>query len=166
MKSLSEAPAFFKSAIIRVQYLFQWSLYMTTVAQLIAQKEALEAQIAAARKAENADAIAKVKALVAEHGLTQQDIFGGAKRGPKASGAGKVARPRRRPARRSLRATRAASCLLRAGAIRTASPRRRNRRACASCTARVGPGRGAEDWAFGRRMCATARGRRPVGTTT
>jgi DNA-binding protein H-NS len=60
--------------------------HMTTVAQLLAQKAALEAQIEAARKAENADAIAKVKALVAEHGLTQQDIFGGAKRGRKASG--------------------------------------------------------------------------------
>ena len=59
---------------------------MTTVAQLLAQKAALEAQIDAARKAENADAIAKVKALIAEHGLTQQDIFGGAKRGRKASG--------------------------------------------------------------------------------
>ena len=59
---------------------------MTTIAQLLAQKAALEAQIEAARKAENADAIAKVKALIAEHGLTQQDIFGGAKRGRKASG--------------------------------------------------------------------------------
>lgn len=59
---------------------------MTTVAQLLAQKAALEAQIDAARKAENADAIAKVKALIAEHGLTLQDIFGGAKRGRKASG--------------------------------------------------------------------------------
>lgn len=71
---------------------------MTTVAQLIAQKEALEAQIAAARKAENAEAIAKVKALVAEHGLTAQDIFGGAKRGPKASGATKVAPKYKDPA--------------------------------------------------------------------
>jgi DNA-binding protein H-NS len=59
---------------------------MTTIAQLLAQKAALEAQIEAARKAENAEAIAKVKALIAEHGLTQQDIFGGAKRGRKASG--------------------------------------------------------------------------------
>ena len=59
---------------------------MTTVAQLLAQKAALEAQIEDARKAENADAIAKVKALIAEHGLTQQDVFGGAKRGRKASG--------------------------------------------------------------------------------
>ena len=59
---------------------------MTTIAQLLAQKAALDAQIEAARKAENAEAIAQVKALVAEHRLTQQDIFGGAKRGRKASG--------------------------------------------------------------------------------
>ncbi len=59
---------------------------MSTVAQLLAQKAALDAQIEAARKSENAEAIAQVKALVAEHGLTQQDVFGGAKRGRKASG--------------------------------------------------------------------------------
>ena len=59
---------------------------MTTVAELIKQREASEAQIEAARKAEISDAVAKVRALVAEHGLTQQDIFGGAKRGRKASG--------------------------------------------------------------------------------
>jgi DNA-binding protein H-NS len=59
--------------------------HMTTVAQLLAQKAQLEAQIEAARKAENADAIAKVNALVAEYGLTMEDVFGGAKRGRKAS---------------------------------------------------------------------------------
>ena len=60
---------------------------MTTVAQLLAQKAALEAQIEAARKAENSEAIAKVKALIAEHGLTQQDVFGASvKRARKASG--------------------------------------------------------------------------------
>ncbi|MGV0960073.1 MAG: H-NS family nucleoid-associated regulatory protein [Limnohabitans sp.] len=64
---------------------------MTTLAQLLAQKADLEAQIEAARKAENADAIAKVKALVAEHGLTAQDIFGSAKRGAKAGARATVA---------------------------------------------------------------------------
>lgn len=59
---------------------------MTTIAQLLAQKAALEAQIEAAHKAEKSEAIAKVKELVAEHGLTQQDTFGGTKRGRKASG--------------------------------------------------------------------------------
>jgi DNA-binding protein H-NS len=62
------------------------SSHMSTVAQLLAQKAALDAQIEAARKSENAEAIAQVKGLVAEHGLTQQDVFGGAKRGRKASG--------------------------------------------------------------------------------
>jgi len=70
---------------------------MTTVAQLIAQKEALEAQIEAARKAEISDAVAKVKALVAEHGLTAKDIFGGAKRGAKTGARGTVAPKYRDP---------------------------------------------------------------------
>ena len=59
---------------------------MTTIAQLLAQKAALEAQIEAARKAENADAIAKAKTIIAEFNLTKEDVFGGAKRGRKASG--------------------------------------------------------------------------------
>ena len=71
---------------------------MTTVAQLIAQKQALEAQIEVARKAELADAIAKVKALISEHGLTAQDIFGGAKRGRKAGTRAAVAPKYRDPA--------------------------------------------------------------------
>lgn len=48
---------------------------MTTLAELIKQKDALEAQIEATRKTELSDAIAKVKALVAEHGLKASDIF-------------------------------------------------------------------------------------------
>ena len=59
---------------------------MTTVAQLLAQKAALNAQIEAARKAENSEAIAKVKAIITEFNLTQKDVFGGAKRGRKARG--------------------------------------------------------------------------------
>ena len=49
---------------------------MATLKDLIAQKEALEKQIAETREKELADAIAKVKALIAEHQLTQHDIFG------------------------------------------------------------------------------------------
>lgn len=48
---------------------------MTTLAELIKQKEALDYQIANAKKAEKADAISKVKAMVTENGLTQKDIF-------------------------------------------------------------------------------------------
>ena len=64
---------------------------MTTLAELIKQKEALEAQIANTRQSELADAISKVKALVAEHGLTQSDVFGGSKGAKKSNGGGKVA---------------------------------------------------------------------------
>jgi DNA-binding protein H-NS len=48
---------------------------MTTLAELIKQKEALDYQIANAKKAEKADAISKVKAMVTENGLTEKDIF-------------------------------------------------------------------------------------------
>ena len=50
---------------------------MTTLKELIAQREALEKQIAEVRQNELADAIAKVRALISEFGLTQSDIFGG-----------------------------------------------------------------------------------------
>ena len=69
---------------------------MSSLAELIKQREALEAQIEAARKAANADAIAKVKELVAEFGLTAQDIFGGAKRGRKAGGSTNTVAPKYR----------------------------------------------------------------------
>ena len=71
---------------------------MTTLAQLIEQRAALEAQIEAARKAEIADAVDRVRALVAEYGLTADDVFGGAKRGPKAGGRSTVAPKYRDPA--------------------------------------------------------------------
>jgi len=58
---------------------------VTTLKDLIAQKEALEAQIAQQRQSELAAAIAQVKALVQEHGLTAEDVFGGAARRVKSS---------------------------------------------------------------------------------
>jgi DNA-binding protein H-NS len=64
---------------------------MTTLAELIKQKEALEAQIVNTRQAELKDAITKVKSLVAEYGLTQLDVFGSSKGKKKTSGGGKVA---------------------------------------------------------------------------
>ena len=61
--------------------------HMTTVAQLLAQKAALEAQIEAAQKAQVAEGIAKAKAIIAEYSLTKEDVFGASpKRGRKASG--------------------------------------------------------------------------------
>ena len=70
---------------------------MTTLAELIKQKEALEAQISNTRQSELSDAISKVKALVAEHGLTQKDVFGSSKGTKKSSGRSKVALKYRDP---------------------------------------------------------------------
>jgi DNA-binding protein H-NS len=49
---------------------------MATLQELIAQKEALEKLIQDTRQTELADAINKVKVLIADFGLTQEDIFG------------------------------------------------------------------------------------------
>ena len=70
---------------------------MTALADLIKQKEALEAQIANTRQSELTDAISKLKALVAEHGLTQKDVFGSSKGTKKSSGRSKVAAKYRDP---------------------------------------------------------------------
>lgn len=49
---------------------------MSGLQELIAQRAALEAQIAQIRREERLTAINKVKALIAEHGLTAADISG------------------------------------------------------------------------------------------
>lgn len=61
---------------------------MSTLKDLIAQREALEKKITELRKRELADAIAKVRALISEYGLTQSDIFGGARKEKKAKAEG------------------------------------------------------------------------------
>ena len=69
-----------------------------TVAELLAQKAALEKQIAEAQRGERADAIAKVRALMSEYGLTLADIGTKAAAAPRAAGAKKVAAKYRDPA--------------------------------------------------------------------
>jgi DNA-binding protein H-NS len=62
---------------------------MASVAELLAQKAAIEKQIADAQREEKSSAIAQVKALMAQHGLSLADLSGrgaGASRGPKAGG--------------------------------------------------------------------------------
>lgn len=49
---------------------------MTTLEELMAQKEALEKKIAEARRGERADAIQKIKALMDQYGLTVADLAG------------------------------------------------------------------------------------------
>lgn len=49
----------------------------TSYKELLAQREALEQAISQARQNEISSAVAKVRELVAEYGLTAQDIFPG-----------------------------------------------------------------------------------------
>lgn len=65
--------------------------------ELLQQRAALDAQIAQARQHELANAVAQVRALVAEYELTPEDVFPTAK--PRNSNAGqKVAAKYRNPA--------------------------------------------------------------------
>ena len=70
--------------------------------ELLKQREALEQAIATARAHELSEAITKARALVAEFGLTVQDVFpsgrGASKSGNKASSGNKVAPKYRDPA--------------------------------------------------------------------
>jgi len=59
---------------------------MATLAELIAQKDALEQQIKAARAAELKDAISQVQQIIAAHGLTIEDFFGKSKAERKSKG--------------------------------------------------------------------------------
>lgn len=48
---------------------------MASYKELLARRQALDAQIEAMRKSESQDALATVRQLIAEFGLTQADIF-------------------------------------------------------------------------------------------
>ena len=65
---------------------------MSTLKDLLAQKAAIEKQIEEASRNERADAVARVRALMAEHGLTLADLGtrGAAPKSARAIG-GKVA---------------------------------------------------------------------------
>lgn len=65
---------------------------MPTLQELLAQRDALNKQIAEKREHEIAEAIAKARALISEYELTENDLFGG-KRAAKKEGkeTGKVA---------------------------------------------------------------------------
>jgi DNA-binding protein H-NS len=64
---------------------------MSTLNELLAQKAAIEKQIADAQREEKSSAIAQVKALMAEHGLTLSDLSARSAAAPKRVGASKVA---------------------------------------------------------------------------
>lgn len=63
---------------------------MTSLQELLQQREALEKQISDARQREISQAVSQVRALVAQFGLTAQDVFPTGK-GRSASAGSKVA---------------------------------------------------------------------------
>jgi DNA-binding protein H-NS len=69
---------------------------MANLQELLAQREALEKQIAQQRQAEASDALNKVRELVKEFGLTESDIFGKNKSSNGAKPAGKKVAPKYR----------------------------------------------------------------------
>lgn len=71
---------------------------MATLQELLTQKEALEREIELTKKRDRAEAIARVRALMAEYGLTLADLGGKAAAGAKAGAHGKVAPKYRDPA--------------------------------------------------------------------
>ena len=50
---------------------------MNSLQELLQQREALDAQLRQARQEQTAEAIAKIKSLIAEFELTEADVFGG-----------------------------------------------------------------------------------------
>ena len=64
---------------------------MPKLTDLLAQKAALDKQIAETRRAERNEAIAQIKTLMADHGLTAADLSGRAGKARKPGGGGKVA---------------------------------------------------------------------------
>ncbi|MFT3718971.1 H-NS family nucleoid-associated regulatory protein [Pseudorhodoferax sp.] len=67
---------------------------MSTYKELLQQREQLNQQIEQARQRENQEAVDKVRAIVAEYGLTPDDVFG--RRGKGASTAGTKVAPKYR----------------------------------------------------------------------
>jgi len=71
---------------------------MPTLQELLAQKEALDREIESTKKQHRADAVAKVRTLMAEYGLTTADLSSkGTTRGSASKGS-KVAPKYRNPA--------------------------------------------------------------------
>jgi DNA-binding protein H-NS len=63
----------------------------STLQSLLEQKLALEKQIAEAQRLERAEAIAKIKALMSDYGLTMADLTARGPAAPRKAGSGKVA---------------------------------------------------------------------------
>lgn len=65
---------------------FEISMAQSTLQQLLAQKAALEKQIAEFQQSQRSEAIAKVKAMMAEYGITLADVGGAAGKSARRAG--------------------------------------------------------------------------------
>ncbi|QXW20180.1 H-NS histone family protein (plasmid) [Comamonas aquatica] len=70
---------------------------MASYKELLAQRAQLDEQIAAQRKEELADAIQKVRSIVAEYDLTADDVFSSTRGAKKSTAGSKVAPKFRNP---------------------------------------------------------------------
>lgn len=59
---------------------------MTTYKDLLKQREALEQQISEARQRETSQAVGQVRALIAEYGLSAQEVFPSGRKSGKSAG--------------------------------------------------------------------------------
>ncbi|MDO5692222.1 MAG: H-NS histone family protein [Pseudomonadota bacterium] len=71
---------------------------MATYKELLQQQQALALQIEEARKREISDAVAQVRQLIGEYGLTAQDVFPSGRRSTGSRAGGKVPPKYRDPA--------------------------------------------------------------------
>lgn len=71
---------------------------MPSYKDLLAQRQALDAQIESARQSELSTAISRVREMVTEFGLTEQDVFGRIGRAPSSAKGKSVAAKYRDPA--------------------------------------------------------------------
>ena len=70
---------------------------MSSIQDLIAQRETLDKQITELRQQQRSDAISQAQALIKDFELTQQDLFGGARGAQKVKAVSKVAAKYRDP---------------------------------------------------------------------
>lgn len=70
---------------------------MSTIQDLMAQREELDKQIAELQQYQRGDAISKALSLIKDFELTQQDLFGGTRGAPKVKVVSKVAAKYRDP---------------------------------------------------------------------
>lgn len=70
---------------------------MSTLKDLISQREAIDKQIAEMRQVERSDAISRARSIISEYELTQEELFGTTRGAQKVKAASKVAAKYRDP---------------------------------------------------------------------